>query len=400
MQTHTCDFLVIGGGIIGMTVAMKLAQAYPDANVLVIDKEPRLGMHASGRNSGVLHAGFYYTSDSLKARFTRDGNRAWHRFCDEHGIPVNRCGKLVVAKDEVDDKTIDTLIARGHANGIPLDILSVEDARKIEPKVKTHQRALFSPTTSTVDPGQVMEKIAQQAKLCGVAIKYNCAYQSTDGQFVRTTFGTISAGYVVNCAGLYADKVAHDYHFGGSYYLLPYKGVYLYASSSAPKMATNIYPVPDLNYPFLGVHFTINASGEMKLGPSAIPAFWPEQYDWHSGFHFSEFLSTSGKHLRLMMGKDHGFRKLAMEEVKKYSRSYMVKQAKMLADGIELKHFDTWGRPGIRAQLINRKTRKLEMDFIVEGDSRSMHVLNAVSPAFTCAMPFSDHVVNKIRANI
>lgn len=396
MPSEKCDFLIIGGGVIGVTVAMKLMERHPRAKVLLLEKESGAGRHASGRNSGVLHAGFYYTSDSLKARFTRDGNRAWHAFCEEFSVPVNRCGKLVVAKDAAEDRVIDTLLERGQANGISLEILDRQQAREIEPKVKTYRRALFSPSTSTVDPGQVMGRLVKQAKEKGVKFKFRCAYRGREADGIATSEGKMSAGYVVNCAGLYADNVAADFDFGRAYYLLPFKGVYLYAARSAPKMATNIYPVPDLNYPFLGVHFTVTASGTMKLGPSAIPAVWPEQYDWHSNFRLKEFAGTVGRHLRLMMGSDHTFRRLAAEEIKKYTRSYMVKQAKLLAAGIGIRHFDHWGSPGIRAQLINKKTKKLEMDFIVQGDNRSMHVLNAVSPAFTCAFPFAEFVVSKI----
>lgn len=396
MPSKVCDFLVIGGGVVGVTVASKLKAQYPDSHVLLIEKEMRTGLHASGRNSGVLHAGFYYTSDSLKARFTREGNCAWHEFCDERSIPVNRCGKLVVAKNEIEDKAIDTLVERGRANAVNLQILDLQQAREIEPRVKSWSRVLFSPDTSTVDPSRVMQSLVAEASENGIEFICGCAYRSRNSEGVNTSLGRISAGYVVNCAGLYADKIAADFGFGNQYYMLPFKGIYLYASTAAPVMSTNIYPVPDLDYPFLGVHFTISATGAVKLGPSAIPALWPEQYDWHSNFRLGEFLATSVKHLSLMVGSDHTFRKLAVTEVKKYMRSYMVAQAQQLAEGFDIGHFDRWGRPGIRAQLINRKTKKMEMDFVVDGDKSSVHILNAVSPAFTGAIPFADYVVKKI----
>ena len=400
MATETCDFLVIGGGVVGITIALKLSDAFQGAKILLIEKEHSTGMHASGRNSGVLHAGFYYTADSLKARFTRDGNLAWRTYCKEHAIPINESGKLVVAQNEEQDKAIDTLIERGQLNNILLEEISADEARKIEPRIKTWQRALYSPTTATVDPAEIMRSLTREAEKSGVNLYLNTAYQSSTVDEVVTSKGKISARYVVNSAGLYSDKIAHDYGFGDQYYLLPFKGIYLYASEAAPAVRTNIYPVPDLRNPFLGVHFTISASGAVKLGPTAIPALWPEQYHWNSNFVMGEFMQTSGRHMRLVLGGDSRFRQLAIEEMKKYSRSYMVGQAQKLATGVKKEHFDHSGKPGIRAQLINKHTQNLEMDFIVEGDERSFHVLNAVSPAFTCALPFADHVVDLINQKL
>jgi len=392
------DFLVVGGGFVGLSIAYELALRNPDAVINLIEKETHIGEHASGRNSGVLHAGFYYTSDSLKARFTKEGNQAWHQFCEEHNLDINKCGKLVVAKDEEDNKTLDILIERGEANGIELDVISAVDAQKIEPRVKTHKRALWSPNTATVNPQQVLKQLFSEVEKLGVKVHFDCAFinRNSDNQ-VRSSKHMFKAKHLINCAGLYADKVAKFYDQGSNYHLLPFKGVYLYAGDNAPKLATNIYPVPDLKNPFLGVHYTLTVDGTMKLGPSAIPAFWPEQYEYLENFKIGEFLQTSGRHLQLMAGSDSTFRKLAVEELKKYSKSYMVKQAQQLADGIEMSHFSHWGKPGIRAQLINKTTQKLEMDFIVEGDKESTHVLNAVSPAFTCALPFAKYVVDKIQ---
>ena len=146
------DFLVIGGGVIGVNVACELKRRYPDCSILLIEKERDLGQHASGRNSGILHAGFYYSADSLKARFTREGNALMKAHCDAHGLWVNRCGKLVVARDEADLAGLDELFRRGRVNGVELEMISREEAHEIEPRVKTHERALWSPTTATVDP--------------------------------------------------------------------------------------------------------------------------------------------------------------------------------------------------------------------------------------------------------
>ena len=400
MVCQKCDFLIVGGGVVGISLAYSLSTTFPDASIVVLEKEKEPGLHASGRNSGVLHAGFYYTADSLKARFTKEGNEELREFCRNKGLALNTCGKLVVAKNEEEDKSLDILYERGQRNNVSLNMLSVEEAKKIEPKVRTWRRALYSPATSVVDPNEVLAELIREATTNGVQFEYDTCFLHFDGTKVHTTTNVFEAGYVVNAAGLYADRVAHDFGFGKKYHLLPFKGIYLYGKLGAMPLNTLIYPVPDLRNPFLGVHFTLTVSGQVKIGPTAIPAFWPEQYGLLENFHFDEFFRTTGRHIKLMMGSDPMFRELAFEEVKKYSRSYLVSQAAKLADGVNPVDFKTWGRSGIRAQLINRSSQKLEMDFIIEGDKRSMHVLNAVSPAFTCALSFSRHVVEKIKKNL
>lgn len=396
MAHRHCDYLIIGGGVVGVATAIALADKYPAASIVVIEKEKAPGFHASGRNSGVLHAGFYYTADSLKARFTRDGNQEMTAFCKDKGLALNACGKLVVAKDEQEDAVLDTLLERGLRNGVTLEMLSADEAQKIGPAVKTWKRALYSPKTAVVDPLQVLSALVDEATAKGVTFEYGVKYLGLGDSAVDTSTGTFQAGYVVNTAGLYAEKVARDFGFSADYFLLPFKGIYLYGSESAVPLRTNIYPVPDLRNPFLGVHFTMTVQGRIKIGPTAIPAFWPEQYGGLQGFVLQEFLATSGRHLKLMLAGDAMFRELAFEEIKKYSRRYLVNQAAMLARGVNMADFKHWGKPGIRAQLFNSKTKKLEMDFVIEGDNKSMHVLNAISPAFTCSLPFSRYVVDQI----
>jgi L-2-hydroxyglutarate oxidase LhgO len=396
----TCDFLVIGGGVIGLSVARELRRRRRDAKILLIEKESACGAHASGRNSGVLHAGFYYSPDSLKAKFTKMGNAQLTAYCEEKGIPLNRCGKLVVAKNAGDLPSLDELFRRGKANGIELQELTEAEARKIEPRVKTHQRALFSPRTSTVNPLRVVEAMQQDAQREGIEIRFGTAYVARHKGEVRTTSENIAAGYLVNAAGLYADKIAMDYGFSQQYRILPFKGLYLYSNEPPGSIRTNIYPVPDLRNPFLGVHFTITADGHAKIGPTAIPAFWRENYDGFSNFRLGEALEVAGRGLGLLTGAQFDYRRLAVEEITKYSRKKMVRLASVLADGVKEDNYIKWGRPGIRAQLLDITKRKLEMDFVLEGDHRSMHVLNAVSPAFTCSLPFSSHVCDHIDAAV
>ena len=390
------DFLVIGGGVVGISIARELKQRHPDRNVCLIEKEPACGLHASGRNSGVIHAGFYYSADSLKAKFTRAGNLALTAYCEAKNIPLNKCGKLVVAKDANDLPHLDELLRRGAANGVPLESITEEEARKIEPRVKTYQRAIFSPTTSSADPHRVIQAMYDDARSEGISITTSSPYLKRDGNAVITPNDRIEAGMIINAAGLYADKIALDYGFSQNYRILPFKGLYLYSDESPGALRTNIYPVPDLRNPFLGVHFTVKDNGQIKIGPTAIPAFWREQYNGFDHFKLGEFIEVLFREAGLMFSSNFDFKKLAIEEIQKYYRPHLVSLATHLAEGVQTSDYKRWGEPGIRAQLLNIKTRKLEMDFVIEGDKNSIHILNAVSPGWTCAIPFAKYVVDKM----
>jgi L-2-hydroxyglutarate oxidase LhgO len=391
-----CDFLIIGGGVIGINIASNLKRRHPDARIVLLEKEADCGLHASGRNSGVLHAGFYYTPDSLKARYTRVGNALMTEYCREKGIILNACGKLVVARDEQDLPQIDELLRRGRANGVPLTEVSEGEAREIEPRVKTCGRALYSPTTASVDPVEVMRQMTLDAQHEGVEIHTGVRYLKAAIGRVTTSAGNYDTGYVINAAGLYADKIAKDFGYSEHYSILPFKGLYLYSDEPPGAIRTNIYPVPDLRNPFLGVHYTLTVKGAVKIGPTAIPIFWREQYEGFDNFSLTEFLEIVYRQLGLFTHSNFDFKKLAVEEVRKYSRARMVELASVLVEGVDPGRYRRWAKPGIRAQLLDNRTRKLEMDFVIEGDAKSLHVLNAVSPAFTCALPFAEDVCNEV----
>jgi L-2-hydroxyglutarate oxidase LhgO len=395
------DFVVIGGGIIGITIARELKRRFKDCNVNLIEKENGCAEHASGRNSGVLHAGFYYTADSLKAQFTRDGCREMTEYCETHDIPINKCGKLVVAKNASELASLDELLNRAKHNGVVLQPVSADDAKSIEPRAITYERALFSPNTASVNPLSVVKSMEQQARNEGITFNYGERYhkRGNKGEII-TSSGKLFAGYIVNAAGLYADKIAKDFNFSERYSILPFKGLYLYSNEPRGAIRTNIYPVPDLQNPFLGVHFTVTADNDVKIGPTAIPAFWREHYKGFENFKLGEFAEIIIREMNLFAFSNFGFTKLAYEEMKKHSRKYMVSLAAQLADGMHASNFTRWGKPGIRAQLVDLRERKLEMDFVVEGDDSSMHVLNAVSPAFTCSLPFSRYVCDLISNEI
>ncbi len=400
MATEHADFLIIGGGVIGLNLALEAARRFTDCSVTLIEKEADCGRHASGRNSGVLHAGFYYSDDSLKARFARDGNRAMTEFCLQHKLPINQCGKLVVAKNEQEHEVLDVLLARARKNRVELHEVTEQEAKQIEPLVKTCQRALFSPTTSTVSPSHVIDLLVRKAREKGIKILSDTAYLGRDRGGILTNRGRIEAGYVINAAGLYADKIARDYGFSSDYKIIPFKGLYLYSERAQGPLRTNIYPVPDLANPFLGVHVTVTHEGRNKLGPTAIPAFWREHYKGFENFNLPEMFDVLREEMGLFLSNRFNFRRLAVHELSKYYRPRMVSLASELAQGIDTRHYKKWGPAGIRAQLYNTRKKCLEMDFLFEGDGDSFHVLNAVSPAFTCAIPFTKYLVDEIEKRV
>ena len=396
-QDKQPDFLIIGAGIIGLSIALELNKQFPESKITLVEKESQPGVHASGRNSGVLHAGFYYTAESLKAKLCRDGNFVWRQYCEEHKLTINHCGKLVVARNQEELNGLDELYRRGQVNNVELEMISAAEAAEIEPNAYTHERAIYSPTTATVNPLEVVQSIQQDISDAGITLLNDTAYIKKSGNQVITSKGNFTPGYFINAAGLYADKIARDYGFSQDYKILPFKGLYLNAHADGLKLKTNIYPVPDLRNPFLGVHFTVTAENKTKIGPTAIPAFWRENYTGLDQFNLKELIDIVGIDVSLFLENNFGFRKMAFKEMQKYSKKKLVKLAGTLLKNISQQDFKQWGKPGIRAQLINIKTKQLEMDFKFEGDNKSFHVLNAVSPAFTCAMPFSKLLVAEIK---
>ncbi|MFK5882709.1 MAG: L-2-hydroxyglutarate oxidase [Sulfurospirillum sp.] len=389
------DYLIIGGGIIGLNIARTLKLKFKDANIVVIEKESEVAMHSSGRNSGVLHAGFYYSADSLKAKFTRDGNAKMHEFCKSRGLRINRCAKVVVAQNEEEIKGLEELKRRGDVNGVELHWMSEEELNKKFPLIKTRKKALFSPTTATIDPREVTLEFKKVVQELGVEVLTSIAYVKRDHEYeIETSRGSMKFKKLINCAGLYADKIAKDFGFGKKYVIIPFKGIYLKDKYNVCGLETNVYPVPNLANPFLGVHYTYAVEDDSKIGPTAIPAFWRENYKGFDNFSLSEMVQILYYEAKLFITNAFGFRNLAISEVKKYSRSYLLNLAKGLTKPLDMSGFDSWSTPGIRAQLLDTKTLELVQDFVVEGNEVSIHVLNAVSPAFTSSIPFSQWVVD------
>lgn len=389
------DFLIVGAGIMGLALALKLKSRKPDSKILIIDKESEAAQHASGRNSGVLHAGFYYTADSLKARFCIAGNRELRSYCQEKNIPLNQCGKLVVASSESELPQLLELHKRGIANGAGVQLIDQKEATELEPGVKTFEKALYSPNTATSDPKLVATAIKKDLIEQGVKFSFNTSYLGHSSNGFLSNLGMIEANCLINCAGLYADKIAKDFGFGSKYTIVPFKGLYLKYAKNKTDVKMNIYPVPNLKFPFLGVHFTKTVDGTIKIGPTAIPAFWRENYSGLSNFNFIEFAQICSKEAQLFLNNSFHFRDLAFEEMRKYNRAYFISLAQKLVPTIDPRGFGDYSAPGIRAQLLNNQTNELLQDFIVEGDQRSVHLLNAVSPGWTCSFPFTEYIIQK-----
>jgi L-2-hydroxyglutarate oxidase LhgO len=387
------DFLIIGAGIVGLSIARELVRRYPGAAVAILEKESEVAFHASGRNSGVLHAGFYYSADSLKARFTMAGNRALTAYCLENGLPINRCGKVVVAATESEIEGIYELKRRGDRNGVDVRLVDEKELGHIEPNARTVDKALFSPTTSTVNPKQVCRHIASRLP-ANVEILFGRQVVGCKKDQVVTSKGEMSYRYLFNAAGLYADRVARHFNAGADFTMIPFKGIYLrYRDDDL--LQRHVYPVPNLRNPFLGVHFTKTVDGHVKIGPTAIPAFWRENYDFQNRFEVREFIEIVSIEAKLFFSNRFNFRRLALEEMHKYQKRFFIDQARRLLKHLDPGRFGDYSQPGIRAQLLNTKTSELIMDFIVEHAENSTHVLNAVSPAFTSAFSFASHIVDE-----
>lgn len=396
-QLQKYDFIVIGAGIVGLTIARELRNEYPDKSILILDKEKDAIQHASGRNSGVLHSGFYYSEDSLKAKLTVTGNQRMKAFCFENNIPVNNCQKLVVAKNESELDGLMELEKRAKVNSVEAYIISEKEVAAIDPNAKTCQKALLSPTTASVDPKVVCYKLTDELKKVEVNVVFGEMVVNIIDDKLITKENEYQFNYLVNCAGLYADKISQIMGIGMDYILLPFKGIYLKYKKNKTDIKTNIYPVPDLKNPFLGVHFTKTVDGSIKLGPTAIPAFWRENYSGFEGFSFKEMIEVLWHESKLFFKNSFNFRGLAVSEMRKYIKPLFIKEARKLVKYIE-NDFETMPS-GIRAQLLNIKTDELVMDFLVEHSPNSTHVLNAVSPAFTCSFAFAEYVVKEIKKN-
>ncbi len=389
------DVCVVGAGIVGLTVARALVRRGV-GRVLILEREAAVGRHASGRNSGILHAGVYYEPGSLKARFCVEGNRRLKAFCREYGLPLRETGKVLVPTRPADLATLQEIKRRADANGARAWFVDARELAAIEPYASTrYGTALFVADTAVVEPRSILQALADELTRSGrVAIRYGTACLGPAGRRqVRTSAGTVSYGWLVNAAGAYADRVAHAFGVGREYTLLPLKGAYRRLRPDRSHLVRgNIFPVPDLRFPYLGVHLTRGVDDVVHVGPTAGPALGRAHYGAWTGLT-PEALKILAIVLRLAV-LNPTFRRFALREARRHLPGGFLRAVRRLVPAVRAGDLVRAERVGIRAQLVHRPTRRLVMDFVVLRDEAAVHVLNAVSPAFTASMAFAEFIAD------
>ena len=393
------DYLIVGGGVVGLTIARELKLRQPDASILLLEKESRLGLHATGRNSGVLHTGIYYPHGTLKAKLCKAGADAMFDFALENSIPVRRDGKVIVATSEENAKGIDQLLLNAAANHINAVKLGSQDILEIEPHARSEYGGIYCKDTAVIDSHCVVEELKTQLLDQGITIECDRIVVGIDEnrKQVQTQNHPYGYGLLINAAGAYADKVAKLVGVGLQYRLVPFKGLYYKLSPEfSVRVRGSIYPVPNPALPFLGIHFTRVISGDVYVGPTAIPALGRENYGILQGAKLAESLTIGVQLVNLYARNAQKFRALVHVELPHYTKSGFMKSASKLLDRLE----PDWIRPtpkvGIRPQLINTREGKLEMDFLIENGKNSVHILNAISPAFTSSFAFAKIVADEV----
>ena len=395
-MTEKCDVLVIGAGVVGLSTGIALFQSRPNLKVVIAEKEKDIALHASGRNSGVLHAGFYYSPDSLKAKFCRDGNFELRKLAKKYGVPVKDVGKVVVARNADEDSRLNTLFQRGITNGVELELHPEEKLKDFEPLAVTHNRFMWSPNTGISDSIAIVKAMRDEFLSLGGEIQFDSKVNLVEqNDEVIDSNMQFRFKHVVNAAGAQADRISRSVGVGSEYAMLPFMGVYRATSEKNLPLKRLVYPVPHPVNPFLGVHFTLTIDGKVKIGPTAIPIAGREQYSFTEGWSGSDIVQAFKGMKSLVTSDSHDFGAILKSEWPKVIQKMLVKESTDLvpsAIGVR-----DWHRkpPGIRAQLVHLPTGKLEQDFIVTNKANATHILNAVSPGWTSSIPFGKHVADK-----
>ena len=389
------DFIIVGGGIVGVSTALTLIKENPSKKILLLEKEKSFAHHQTGHNSGVIHAGVYYEPGSLKAEFCREGLKETIAFCNTHGIPYEQCGKLLVATNDIELQRMDKLFERCKANNIEAEILNQEKLHEIEPNV-FGIGAILVKSTGIVDYTLITKKMSKQFESLGGEFLLNSKVTNLDENKERiqviTSNETLNSKYLICCAGLMADRVAKLLNIKINFQIIPFRGEYFRLKEKHNSLVKHlIYPIPDPDLPFLGVHLTKMIDGTITVGPNAVLGFKREGYGM---FNFSlrdtiQFLSFKGfyqvvkKNLKsgLYEMKNSIFKRGYLKEVQKYSP--------------QIKLNDLVPYPaGIRAQAV-LEDGTLVHDFLFAESERSIHVCNAPSPAATSAIPIGKYITEK-----
>ena len=381
------DIVIVGGGIVGLATAYHLTEKYPDKKILVLEKEDEVAHHQTGNNSGVIHSGLYYKPGSLKAKNCIDGYHMMIQFCDEHHIPYDLCGKVVVATDKSELGRLRDLFDRGRENGLEgLEMLGQARLKEIEPHLAGIQ-GIRVPQTGIVNYKQVCQKLAEIITQRGGEIHLNTLVQSmketADNVQITTSTISVECQLIINCAGLYSDEVA-KMHLGKlDTRIIPFRGEYFELTAEAEHLVKHlIYPVPDPNFPFLGVHFTRMIGGGIEAGPNAVFAFKKEGY-LRTDFNFKEFFgSLLWPGFQKVMFK---YWKTGLGEMyRSFSKKAFTKALQRLIPEVQEEHLVP-APAGVRAQACDRTGGLLD-DFKIVHEKRAIHVINAPSPAATSSL--------------
>lgn len=390
------DCAIIGGGIIGLGVAMTLIRRQPGLKLVVLEKESQVAFHQSGRNSGVIHSGIYYKPGTLKARLARTGNGSLVEFCKEHGIEHKVCGKVIVATNETELTLLENLHRRGLENGLQVTKLSSEEVREVEPQVRCLS-AIRVPTTGIVNFRSVCAKYAELIERHGGIVKTSVAVMKIDrkdnSHLLETATGEIEAGFLINCGGLHSDRIARQAGLHLESRMVPFRGEY-YELVPERRQLVNalIYPVPDPAFPFLGAHFTKAIDGSVHVGPNAVLAFQREGYH-KCDVSFIDLLETLTYRGFWKLVRTHysaGLLELYRSISKK---AFLANLQRLIPEIIENDLIP--GRAGVRAQAL-RPDGKLLDDFLIMRGTNAIHVCNAPSPAATASIEIAKAVANQI----
>jgi len=394
MKNQKESIAISGGGILGLSIGIALLKKQPSLSVTVFEKEADLGLHASGRNSGVLHAGFYYSPDSLKAKFCREGNEQLRFFIAKYGVPYINPGKIVLAQNIEQVAGLQKLYNRGVANGVQLEIRTQKELVDLEPLAKSDFDFLWSPTTGVSDPLKLIQALGREFISMGGEIKYNSHISFVNQLTLNGK--VLKCDHFVNASGSFATEVAQKMGFAKNYRVMPFLGTYKQVPVEKLPLSRLIYPVPHPVNPFLGVHFTLSIDGKVKIGPTAIPVLGKEQYALSSKFALSDLTIFLRNVLSINSGEKHNLASIALSEYPNLFEKTLIERSSHLVPSV--KSVKGWERkrPGIRAQLLDIRNGELVQDFIVEGDEKSTHILNAVSPGWTAALPFGEYVAESI----
>ncbi len=391
------DLVVVGAGIVGLAVAREWRSRRPQDNVVVLEKEAGPARHQTGRNSGVIHGGIYYQPGSLKARLCVDGARLMYEYCQQHRIPHERCGKLIVALDAAELPRLDALEARGVANAVPgLRRLAAADIAEVEPNT-VGVAALHAPNTGIVDYGAVARSLVDELTADGVAVRFDTgvtAIDDGDPAVLHTAAGPLRARTVIACAGLWADRLARRSGAPADPRIVPFRGAYLgLRPSSLPRVRGMVYPVPDPELPFLGVHITRHIDGHVSLGPTAMMVAARDAYALRrvSARDSWESLTWPGT-WRVM----RRYWRVGVDELRMASsRRAFVGAAARYLPGLTVADLDGSSQAGVRAQAVARDGSLVD-DFVIGGAGAVHHLRNAPSPAATSAFALAGELVDRV----